>query len=45
MLYKPGIVNTEDIDFLFDVDIYNEDIDLREVAAIQGFYEKNGYKK
>ena len=43
MLYKPGVVDTKEIDFLFDVDIYNEDIDLREVAAIQGFYEKNGY--
>lgn len=43
MLYKPGVVDTKEIDFLFDASIYNEDIDLREVAAIQGFYEKNGY--
>lgn len=43
MLYKDGIVDTKEIDFLFDVDIYNDDIDIREVAAIQGFYEKHGY--
>ena len=43
MLYKAGVVESEEIDFLFDADIYNEDIDIREIAAIQGFYEKHGY--
>lgn len=43
MLYKAGVVDTKEIDFLFDADIYNKDIDIREVAAIQGFYEKHGY--
>lgn len=43
MLYKSAIVESEDIDFLFDAGIYNEDIDMREIAAIQGFYEKHGY--
>lgn len=43
MLYKPGVVDTNEIEFLFEAGIYNEDIDLREVAAIQGFYEKHGY--
>lgn len=43
MLYKSAIVESEDIDFLFDAGIYNEDIDIRTVAAIQGFYEKHGY--
>ena len=43
MLYKAGVVESEEIDFLFDAGIYNEDIDIREIAAIQGFYEKHGY--
>ena len=43
MLYKPGVVEQEEIDFLFDAGIFNEDIDIREIAAIQGFYEKHGY--
>lgn len=43
MLYKPGVVDSKEIDFLFDAGIYNEDIDTREIAAIQGFYEKHGY--
>ena len=43
MLYKPGVIEQKEIDFLFDAGIYNEDIDIREIAAIQGFYEKHGY--
>ena len=43
MLYQAGVVESEEIDFLFDAGIYNEDIDIREIAAIQGFYEKHGY--
>ena len=43
MLYKSAVVESDDIDFLFDADIFNEDIDIREIAAIQGFYEKHGY--
>lgn len=43
MLYKPGVIEEKEIDFLFDVGIYNEDINIRDIAAIQGFYEKHGY--
>ena len=43
MLYKPGVIEEKEIEFLFDAGFYNEDIDIREVAAIQGFYEKHGY--
>lgn len=43
MLYKPGVIEEKETEFLFDTGIFNEDIDMREVAAIQGFYEKHGY--
>lgn len=43
MLYKPGVIEEKGTEFLFDAEIFNEDIDIREVAAIQGFYEKHGY--
>ncbi len=43
MLYKPSAVESKQIDFLFNAKPYNEDIDLKEVAAIEGFYKKNGY--
>lgn len=43
MLYKPGVIDEKETDFLFDVGIFNNDIDIKEVAAIQGFYEKYGY--
>ena len=43
VLYKPGVIDEKETDFLFDVGIFNNDIDIKEVAAIQGFYEKYGY--
>ena len=38
VLYKPGVIDEKETDFLFDVGIFNNDIDIKEVAAIQGFY-------
>ena len=29
MLYKPGVIEEKEIEFLFDAEIYNEDIDIR----------------
>lgn len=43
MLYKSGVIDEKEPDFLFEAEIFNEDIDFREVAAIQGFYGKHGY--
>lgn len=43
MLYKDGLIEKEKNDFLFEAKPYNDDIDLKEIAAIQVFYEKNGY--
>lgn len=43
MLYKEAVVPTEKIDFLFEAEPYNEDINIREIAAIQNFFEKYGY--
>ena len=43
MLYKNSLVNTGKTDFLFDAQPYNEDIDIKEIAAIQVFLEKHGY--
>ena len=46
MLYKESVINQEKKDdFLFSSKPYNEDIDINQVAAIQDFYEKNGYIK
>lgn len=46
MLYKePVIPQEKKEDFLFSSKPYNEDIDINQVAAIQDFYEKNGYIK
>ncbi len=33
----------EKYDYLIDAPIYNEDIDIRDIAALEGFYQKNGY--
>lgn len=48
MLYKDGLdksgfVKKENNDFLFEAKPYNEDINLKEISAIQVFYEENGY--
>lgn len=43
MLYKNVVADKEKTEFLFEAKPYNEDIDEKEIAAIEVFYEKNGY--
>lgn len=43
MLYNEPIVVPKKEEFLFHEKPYNEDIDIRAVAKIEDFYEKNGF--
>lgn len=43
MLYSREFFGDKKEEFIFEAEPYNEDINIREVAAIQTFYEKNGY--
>ena len=44
MLYNNYLSEkSKKIDFLFESKPYNQDIDIKEIAAIQVFYENNGY--
>ena len=43
MLYNSSNIDKKYDDFLFDVEPYNTDIDVRDIAAIEDFYEHNGY--
>lgn len=43
MLYKDSFIEQPKQDFLFEAKPYNEDINLKEIAAIEVFYEENGY--
>lgn len=43
MLYSKTFLGDKKEEFIFDAEPYNEDIDIRKIAAIQSFYEKNGY--
>lgn len=43
MLYKNAVADTEKTEFIFEAKPYNQDIDEKEIAAIEVFYTKNGY--
>ncbi len=43
MLYKESVIKNNQEQFIFDGRPYNEDIDFKEIAGIENFYEKNGY--
>lgn len=43
MLYEDSFIEQKKQEFLFEAKPYNKDINLREVAAIEVFYEENGY--
>ncbi len=47
MLYKEPVTlpneGREKLDFLFEAQPYNQDIDIKEIAAIERFFDKNGY--
>lgn len=46
VLYKKGdskLKNNQAKEFIFDTEIFNDDIDLKDIAALEGFYKKNNY--
>ena len=46
MLYKEidsKFKSDKEPEFIFDTEIFNEDIDIRDIAALEGFYKKNKY--
>lgn len=45
MLYNKDLVefNTEKEEFIFDTLPYNEDIDIRDIAVLEGFFKEKGY--
>ena len=43
MLYSNSSIDEKHESFLFEAEPYNIDIDVRDIAAIEDFYEHNGY--
>ncbi len=48
MLYPEKVVleefhNNQEYEYLIDAPIFNDDIDIRDIAALESFYQKKGY--